>query len=82
MPLTGGPASSMLPPDIVPAYRDPANAGNAIRPDVRCLGCGALGCITYWGDWCFACNVERMDRIGRNLVQIAEGLKGRGGTHG
>lgn len=44
-------------------WRDPAHPGNAIRPDVRCIGCGAMGCITAWGPWCFTCNVARMERI-------------------
>jgi hypothetical protein len=53
------------------AYRDPAHPGNRIRPNVRCLGCGALGCVTYWGDWCFACNVARIDRISASLEALA-----------
>lgn len=44
-------------------YQDSAHPGNALRPRVRCIGCGVLGCVTYWGPWCFKCNVERMDRI-------------------
>lgn len=44
-------------------YADPSHPGNKIRPRVRCYGCGTLGCITYWGNWCFDCNVKRIDRI-------------------
>ncbi len=44
-------------------YRDPAHPGNELRPKVKCVGCGKLGCVTAWGPWCFDCNVERMDRI-------------------
>lgn len=49
------------------AYQDKSHKGNKIRPKVKCLGCGTLGCVTYWGNWCFECNVERMDNIGGNL---------------
>lgn len=45
------------------SYADPEHPGNKLRPKVKCLGCGTRGCITYWGDWCFDCNVERIDRI-------------------
>lgn len=44
-------------------YADPSHPGNALRPRVRCIGCGTLGCTTAWGPWCFACNVRRIDRI-------------------
>lgn len=54
------------------AYKDPNHPGNRIRPKVRCIGCGALGCVTYWGDWCFTCNVERMDRITVSLEDLAK----------
>jgi len=46
-------------------YADRAHPGNKIRSNVRCLGCGKFGCITAWGDWCFECNVERIDRISK-----------------
>lgn len=45
------------------AYQNPNHPGNKLRPKVRCLGCGKLGCITAWGRWCFECNVTRIDRI-------------------
>lgn len=48
-------------------HADPAHPGNILRPHVKCIGCGVRGCITAWGPWCFACNVERIDRISRNL---------------
>jgi hypothetical protein len=44
-------------------YADPDHPGNKIRPRVVCVGCGARGCTTAWGPWCFNCNVARMDRI-------------------
>jgi hypothetical protein len=44
-------------------YADPQHPGNRVRPRVRCIGCGTLGCITAWGPWCLPCNVARMDRI-------------------
>lgn len=44
-------------------YADPEHPGNAIRKNLRCIGCRKLGCTTAWGPWCFACNVARIDRI-------------------
>ena len=52
------------------AYKDPLHPGNAMRPKVRCLGCGKLGCITAWGKWCFKCNVERMERINAQFDKV------------
>lgn len=54
-----------------PVYRDPEHPTNKLRPKVRCVGCGNLGCVTYWGPWCFVCNVERMDRITKSLEALA-----------
>ena len=51
-------------------FRDPNDPGNKIRPKVRCIGCGKKGCITAWGNWCFKCNVERIERIDRAFVSI------------
>lgn len=48
-------------------YRNEAHPGNAVRKGVACLGCGKDGCVTAWGDWCFICNVKRMDRINAAL---------------
>lgn len=52
--------------DLYP-YRNPDHPGNKTRADVKCLGCGKMGCVTLWGDWCFECNVKRMDRINASL---------------
>ena len=49
------------------AYQDPKHSGNKIRPKIKCVGCGIKGCITAWGPWCYKCNIERMDRISKNL---------------
>lgn len=62
------------------AYQDPRHSGNKIRPRVRCLGCGEPGCITYWGNWCFKCNVARMDRIDAAFEPIRRAL-GNGELH-
>lgn len=45
------------------AWADPNHSSNKLRPRVRCVCCGKRGCVTYWGPWCFECNVERMDRL-------------------
>lgn len=52
-------------------YADRNHPGNKLRPRVKCVGCGKLGCVTYWGPWCFDCNVERIDRINRAFAPIA-----------
>ena len=52
-------------------YADPKHPGNRLRPRVRCIGCGKRGCITYWGPWCFDCNVERIDRISGRFGNVA-----------
>ena len=48
--------------DLEP-WANPDHPGNKIRPRVRCIGCGKMGCTTAWGPWCFACNNERIPRI-------------------
>jgi hypothetical protein len=54
-------------------WADPNHKGNKLRPCVRCLGCGTLGCVTYWGPWCFSCNVERMDRLCKAFTKLERG---------
>jgi hypothetical protein len=56
------------------AYRDPNHPGNKIRPHVTCFGCGQKGCITAWGNWCFDCNVKRIDRINASFAAIRESM--------
>ena len=53
-------------------WADPLHPSNKLRPKVRCVGCGQLGCVTHWGPWCFACNIERMDRIDASMSKIAD----------
>lgn len=55
-------------------YQDPNHPGNAIRPEVECIGCRKHGCVTAWGPWCFDCNVKRMDRIDASLASVASRL--------
>lgn len=56
-------------------WADPHDPSNKIRPRVRCLGCGIRGCVTYWGPWCFKCNVPRMTRLSASFDQIAKTLE-------
>ena len=56
------------------AWRDRNHKGNKIRPYVRCIGCGKHGCITHWGDWCFDCNVKRMDRINARFEPLERSI--------
>lgn len=55
-------------------YADPKHPGNKLRPRVMCVECGTKGCITYWGPWCFACNVERIDRINMRFEPVRKAL--------
>jgi len=57
---------------MIEAYKDPDHRGNKIRPNVKCIGCGEKGCITAWGNWCFACNVERMERIDASFKELQD----------
>ena len=61
-------------------YQDPNHPGNKMRPRVRCVGCGRLGCVTAWGPWCFDCNVERMDRISAKFDQFERTYGTTGGA--
>lgn len=60
-------------------WADKNHPGNKIRPEVRCLGCGTSGCTTAWGDWCYDCNVQRIERINRAFRGVASGRLGVGG---
>lgn len=55
-------------------WADPNHSGNKIRPNVHCIGCGVKGCITYWGPWCFECNVERMTRLSAVFDRLRDDL--------
>lgn len=57
-------------------YRDPDHPGNKLRPKIRCVGCGKMGCVTAWGPWCFDCNVQRMDRIDGFLKSELKWMRG------
>ena len=56
------------------AWADQAHHSNKLRPNIRCVGCGRKGCVTYWGPWCFDCNVERMDRLSGQFEQVTKAL--------
>ncbi len=63
------------------AYKDPDHPSNKIRPNVRCWGCGTKGCVgKHWGNWCFACNNERIDRISGQLANVRVALSGEFGV--
>jgi hypothetical protein len=59
-------------------WADPNHKGNKIRPRVQCIGCGAMGCVTAWGPWCFPCNVARMTRLDASFKQLEASLAARG----
>jgi hypothetical protein len=56
-------------------WAHPRHPGNRIRPNVKCIGCGSLGCVTAWGPWCFKCNVERMTRLSASFDQLAKEIE-------
>lgn len=58
-------------------FADPHHPGNAIRPNVKCLGCGVMGCTTAWGPWCFDCNVKRMDHLDARFAELEASLTKR-----
>lgn len=55
-------------------WADPNARGNKLRPNVKCIGCGKMGCITHWGPWCFECNVPRMDRLDKSMDELARSI--------
>jgi hypothetical protein len=53
------------------AYKDPNHPSNKIRPKVQCSMCGTMGCVgRHWGNWCFDCNVKRIDGISKTLESM------------
>lgn len=46
---------------MVEAWRDPENYKTGRI--VRCWGCKAKCHQNHWGNWCYDCNVKRIDRI-------------------
>jgi hypothetical protein len=57
--------------ESMPAYKNPDHPSNRIRPKVKCWGCGNFGCVgKHWGNWCFGCNVRRIDRISNTLASM------------
>lgn len=55
-------------------WADPNAKGNELRPNVKCIGCGKMGCVTHWGPWCFDCNVPRMDRLDASMDALAKSI--------
>lgn len=49
-------------------WRDPENYKSG--EVVRCYGCKEECRKTHWGNWCFDCNVERIDRINKSLADL------------
>lgn len=50
------------------AWRDPAKYQSG--KIVKCLGCKTNCCKTYWGNWCYDCNVKRIERINKIFESI------------
>jgi len=47
----------------LPPYKDPNHPTNKPRPNLKCWGCGKRGVTgRHWGQWCFECNVKRIER--------------------
>lgn len=59
----------------LPAYKDPDHPTNKTRPNLKCWGCGTLGVTgKHWGQWCFDCNVARMERINNAFRPFADSI--------
>ncbi|MBN9601855.1 MAG: hypothetical protein J0G33_02880 [Afipia felis] len=59
----------------LPAYKDQNHRTNKLRPNLKCWGCGKLGVTgKHWGQWCFDCNVKRIDRINGNFSAFAQSI--------
>lgn len=59
----------------LPAYKDPNHSTNKIRPKLKCWGCGKLGVTgRHWGQWCFECNVERIEGINDKFRPFADSI--------
>lgn len=58
---------------MIPAYKDPKHPSNKIRPRTQCWGCKKMGCVgKHWGNWCFECNVKRIEGITGALEELVE----------
>lgn len=49
-------------------WRDPSNYQSG--KVVKCLECKKDCHKTHWGDWCYDCNVERIERINKAFESI------------
>lgn len=53
-------------------WRDPKKYDGPKRH--TCLGCGCACTKSPWGKWCFACNVQRMERINKAMAGAARSI--------
>jgi hypothetical protein len=57
-------------------YRNPKSPGygRKYRKGEQCLGAAECKNVagSAWGPWCYEHNVERMDRINKNMTQIEQ----------
>lgn len=59
----------------LPAYKDPGHPTNKIRPNLKCWGCGKKGVTgKHWGQWCFECNVKRIERVNDQFRTFANSV--------
>lgn len=56
--------------DDVDIWRDPSYYRNG--PIVKCLGCGNDCHKSFWGKWCFDCNVARIERISKSFKDLLD----------
>jgi len=62
-------------------YQDRNDEGNGplYNTGKKCITCHERPAGTAWSPhWCFECNVERMDRITRNMESILAGFEKKG----
>lgn len=53
-------------------WRDRANYQTGRK--VKCYGCGNDCRKTHWGNWCYDCNVKRIDQINGRFRPFAEAI--------
>jgi len=49
-------------------WRDKENYTNG--KIVKCLECKQKCHRTHWGDWCYECNVKRIERINKSFSNL------------
>ena len=57
------------------AYQNQEHPSYLGRKIVKCYGCGTKCSKSAWGNWCYPCNVKRLDQISATLNNMVEHAK-------